>query len=313
MSEQRNDRYRLPGEIEFRAGPEGLLFADVQNALAHATVCLQGAHLTSWQPRSQAAPVIWLSSAARYASGKSIRGGVPICWPWFGPHAEPQTGSQAAGRKLPSHGFARTVAWDACDSRHLETGETQLCLELRDSEQTRALWPYPFHLGLRLTIGETLRLELSTTNTGSGEFVLGEALHTYFQVGDIGAVQVCGLDNAEFIDNANGARRGRQAAAITFEEEVDRVYVNSAADCAIVDPILKRRIRIAKSNSLSTVVWNPWTHKAASMGDLGPGATNQGGWREMLCVESGNALENAVRVAARATHCLTAQYRVEPL
>jgi len=298
-----NDRYALARELRFREGPDGLIFAEVQNEQASATVCLQGAHLTTWRPSTQTAPVIWISAAAQYAARKSIRGGIPVCWPWFGPHA--------ADGRLPAHGFVRTMEWEVRNCRRTEQGQTQLSLEISDSEQTRALWPHHFHLELQFTIGTALGVELITTNTGIADFPLGEALHTYFQIGDIESIRVLGLDGAEFVDKVAGGRRVRQEGAVRFHQEVDRVYVNNAADCAIEDLTLRRRIHLSKSGSRSTVIWTPWAEKAQKMGDLGPGAGNQGGWREMVCVESGNALENAVTVEPGAVHRLTALYRVE--
>ncbi|HYA66499.1 MAG TPA: D-hexose-6-phosphate mutarotase [Burkholderiaceae bacterium] len=298
-----NDRFALAGELQFRESPEGLIFAEVRNELARASVCLQGAHLTTWQPRSQKVPVIWISSAAQYAARKSIRGGIPLCWPWFGPHG--------THSHLPSHGFVRTMAWELRSGRRMGGGETQLALELSDSEHTRALWPQHFHLELQLTIGMSLTVELITTNTGINEFVVGEALHTYFRIGDIEAIRILGLDGAEFVDKVSGGRRTRQEGAVRMHGEVDRVYVHSLSDCAVEDAELRRRIHISKSGSRSTIVWTPWAQKAQQMGDLGRGTKDQGGWREMVCVESGNALENVVHVPAGAEHRLSAVYRVE--
>jgi len=298
-----NDRYALPGEVQFREGPDGLVFAEIHSELARATVCLQGAHLTTWQPRSQKVPVIWISGAAQYAARKSIRGGIPLCWPWFGPHS--------THSHLPSHGFVRTMVWDVRSCRRMGGGETQLVFELSDSEHTRALWPHHFRLELQLTIGMSLQVELITTNTGIEDFVVGEALHTYFQVSDVQAVRILGLDGAEFVDKVQGGRRLRQEGAVRMHGEVDRVYVDSTSDCAIEDAELHRRIHVVKSGSRSTVVWTPWQHKAEQMGDLGRGTKDQGGWREMVCVESANALENSVRVAPGGEHRLVALYRVE--
>jgi D-hexose-6-phosphate mutarotase len=297
-----NARFGLGPELVFRNGPQGLVFADIHNAQADAALCLQGAHLITWTPRTQSVPVIWVSDAVQYAPRKSIRGGVPVCWPWFGAHP--------AGGKLPSHGFARTVDWQVSACRRLEGGETQISFTLSDDAHTRELWPHAFALELRLSIGAQLRAELSTTNTGNTGFVLGEALHTYFRIGDIGDAQVLGLEGTEYVDSVNGARRARQQDAIGFSSEFDRVYLDAPPDLTIVDAILHRRIHITQTGARSAVVWNPWLDKATKMGDLGPGAKQQGGWREMLCVESANALDNTVALAPGATHQLAVQYRV---
>jgi D-hexose-6-phosphate mutarotase len=298
-----NERHAIPGQLSFRADASGLVFADIDNAGGTATLCLQGAHLTTWRPKSQAEPVVWLSPVAKYAVGKSIRGGAPVCWPWFGPHATESS--------FPGHGFARTVPWQVTGSKALDGGETQIRLLLAQNDATRAQWPKATRLELTATVGASLRIDLTTTNLDTEDIVIGEALHTYFHIGDIGNIQVLGLEGCGYIDKVDGGARKVQQGAVTCAGEVDRVYVNTAADCIIVDPDLKRRIRIAKSGSSSTVVWTPWTEKAEKMGDFGPGRANQGGWREMVCVESANAVDNLVTVPAGDSHTLTVVYSAE--
>jgi D-hexose-6-phosphate mutarotase len=298
-----NETHGLGDELAFRAGPSGLVIADVNNTQAAASLCLQGAHLTAWQPHECADPVIWLSEAAQFAPGKAIRGGIPVCWPWFGPH--PGDGA------LPSHGFARTARWRVEETRRRRDGSSEIALTLEDDPATRALWPHAFRLELRVCIGRELRLELGTTNTGAQEFVMSEALHAYFRVGDIDSVQVLGLEGTNYVDSARGGRRSLQQGAVAFEAELDRVYLHAPQQCTIADPTLRRRIRIHQSGGATTVVWNPWQEKAARLGDLGSGRQHRGGWREMLCVESGNALDNAVAMAPGTSHRLSARYQVE--
>ncbi|MDD2915490.1 MAG: D-hexose-6-phosphate mutarotase [Gallionella sp.] len=298
-AQQLNTQFGITGQLGFREDTSGLIVAEINNTQATASLCLQGAHLMSWQPKSQATPAIWLSRDAKLAVGKSIRGGVPVCWPWFGAHAtEPG---------FPAHGYARTTPWQVIESGSEPDGETRLTLRLLANEKTRAQWPHPCTLELIVSIGETLRMELITENTGSSDFVIGEALHTYFRIGDIGAARVSGLQDCEYWDKVGGSELKKQQGAINFSSETDRVYINTAAECVIEDDQLKRRIRIAKSGSLSTVVWTPWTAKADKMGDLG----QPDGWREMVCVESANAFDNTVRVAAGTSHTLIVEYRTE--
>jgi D-hexose-6-phosphate mutarotase len=156
-------------------------------------------------------------------------------------------------------------------------------------------------------------MRLATTNVGDAPVQIGEALHTYFHIGDIGGIEVTGLSGCDYFDKVDNFARKKQSGAIAFSGEVDRVYVDTAAECVIVDAQLNRRIRIAKTGSLSTVVWTPWTEKAEKMGDFGPGQSGQGGWREMVCVESANAMDNVVTVAPGETHTLTVRYSAEPL
>ncbi|GAB1232885.1 D-hexose-6-phosphate mutarotase [Ferrigenium sp. UT4] len=294
-----NQRFAIENHVQLREIADGVIIAEVANQHALSNIALQGAHIATFQPRGEE-PVIWLSPNAKFAPGKSIRGGVPICWPWFGPH---KTDS-----KLPGHGFARTVPWELQETRALEDGATFLRFGLLQNDRTRAQWPHACSAQLEVTVGKSLRVELVTTNTGKEAFELGEALHTYFQISDVANMTLRGLEGCEYMDKVGNARRYNQPDSIVINSEVDRVYVNTDSDCLIEDTGLKRAIRIHKEGSRSTVVWNPWTEKAEKMGDFGPKLH-----RDMVCVESGNALENVVNVAPGETHRLVAVYSVEKL
>lgn len=292
-----NQQFGIAGQLTFRDDASGLVVAEFNNAHATASLCLQGAHLMSWQPRSQSKPVVWLSRDAKLAAGKSIRGGAPVCWPWFGAHAT------EAG--FPGHGYARTVPWQVLESGIEPNGATRLTLRLVSSDKTRAQWDHACNVDLTVIVGDTLRMEMATENTGTADFVIGEALHTYLQIGDIGAVRVTGLEGCQYWDKVGGSELKNQVGSVGFTGEVDRVYINTSAECVIEDDKLKRRIHIKKSGSLSTVVWTPWTEKAGKMGDMG----QPDGWREMVCVESVNAIDNVVKVAAGTRHTLIVEYR----
>ncbi len=301
MTTALNTQFGIEGQLKFIEDASGLIVAKIDNALGSASLCLQGAHLMTWQPKSQAVPVVWLSRDTKPAVGKSIRGGAPVCWPWFGAHA-----SEAS---FTGHGFARTVPWQVIESGTEPNGATRLTLRLVASDKTRVQWPESCNVDLTVIVGETLRMEMTTENTGTTDFVIGEALHTYFQVGDIGAVRVTGLEGSEYWDKVGGSNLRKQEGAISFSAEVDRVYINTGATCVIHDDKLKRRIHVAKSGSLSTVVWTPWIEKANKMGDMG----QPDGWREMVCVESANAIDNVVSVAAGTRHTLIVEYRAVSL
>lgn len=292
-----NAQFGIDGHLSFNEDASGLIIAMIENSSAKAALCLQGGHLMTWQPVDQSVPVVWLSRDAKVAAGKSIRGGAPVCWPWFGAHASESS--------FPGHGFARTVPWRLLETGVEPGGATRLRLRLENSETTLAQWPHACQLDLNIYVGETLRMELVTENTGSEAFVIGEALHTYFQIGDIGAVRVSGLEGCEYWDKVGGSNLRRQTGSIAFAEETDRVYISTAAECVIEDKRLKRRIHVSKSGSQSTVVWTPWVEKAEKMGDMG----QPDGWREMVCVESANALENLVTVAPGTCHSLVVEYR----
>ncbi len=294
-----NQRYSLANHLQFKEVEGGLVLAEIANAHATASIALQGAHVATFQPRGEE-PVIWLSPKAKFAPGKSIRGGVPICWPWFGPHK--------SDSKLPGHGYARTVPWQVLETKALSDGSTFLRFALVESDATRTQWPHASTVQLEVTVGKALRVELVTANIGKTAFELGEALHTYFQISDVANMTIRGLESCEYLDKVQDFARFTQKDGIVIESEVDRVYVNTTADCVIEDRGMKRAIRIAKQGSKSTVVWNPWTEKAEKMGDFGPKLH-----RDMVCVESGNALENVITLAPGETHRLVAVYSVEKL
>lgn len=293
-----NSRFGIANRIVFKQDPGGLVLMDVVNEQASASLATQGAHLMSWTPCGDA-PVIWLSPAAKLVPGKAIRGGVPVCWPWFGPHA-----SEAA---FPSHGIARCAPWEVIESRQLSDDATRLVFRLSANETALALWPYASELELHITVGAALELELVTRNSGATPFIVGEALHSYFAVGDVRLARIYGLEDCAYIDKvAGGKLEAAQHGPVTVAGEVDRVYLESSADCWIDDPSLKRRIRIEKRGSRSSVVWNPWREKAAALDDMG-----EDSYLHMLCVESGNVADNAVSVAPGGEHRLWLRYSVE--
>ncbi len=290
-----NHRFASADFLNFEEKTDGFVVANLTTPFATASIALQGAHVMTYQPAGQP-PLIWLSKFAKFAPGKSIRGGVPVCWPWFGAHA--------TDAKLPGHGFARTVPWDLVDARMLPDQRVRLVFELEQSDATRAQWPHASTVKNTITIGQELEVELATTNLGASPFELGQALHTYFEVGDIRQTTISGLEDCEFIDKVAGGARKTQQGAVNFTQETDRVYFGTRGHCEIRDPALGRTIVITSTGSRSTVVWNPWTEKADKMGDFGPD-----GHLAMVCVENANAVDDVIQLAPGATHRMTAQYR----
>lgn len=289
-------RFAGAGFLDFSEKAPGFIAIEVKTAFSTATIALQGAHVMAWQPQGQK-PVIWLSKAAKFAPGKSIRGGVPLCWPWFGPHATEST--------YPGHGFARTIPWLLLDVRQLPDGRVRLEFEPEMNDAARAQWPHASTVKYSVTIGQELVVGLATKNTGKTSFVLGQALHTYFEIGDINKLEIAGLAGCTFIDKVDGGKRKKQKGAVTFAGETDRVYLGTSGCCGIVDPALKRTLLITSTGSRSTVVWNPGKEKAAKMGDFG----NKGEDR-MVCVETANAADDIINLAPGEIHRMTAQYRV---
>ena len=283
--------------VTYNEGPGGLGVLQIENENARAELSLYGGHVLSFQPQG-ASPILWLSEQAVFKKGTPIRGGVPICWPWFGPDP------QASGR--PSHGFARTSDWDLQSVESVEAG-TQITLTLRDSSKARELWSHQFELTLTVTVGRELTLKLRTKNTGAEEFEITQALHSYFSVGDIANVEVLGLEGARYIDTVAEPTEMQQEGAVRFRAETDRDYIETTADCVINDRRMDRRIRISKSGSSSTIVWNPWTDRARALPDF-----PDDGFNQMVCVETANATEfDTIRVSPGTSHELLARTSVE--
>ena len=291
-----NDRFGLAG-LRFSETADGMSIAEVDTPLCVARIALQGAQVLAWTPQGEQ-PVIWLSDEAVFKPGKSLRGGIPVCWPWFG--------AQPAQPSLPAHGFARNLSWQVQATEQLADGRVMLRLRLDNTAIDRKLWSYQSELELHMCFGTTLELELITRNTGEQAFIISEALHTYFAVGDVRQVRVLGLEDGDYLDKVLGFTRLRQQGPVSFSKEVDRIYINNTAQCVIEDSLFGRRIHIDKRGSLSTVVWNPWQEKAAAMGDMG-----EDGYLRMLCVETANATPNTVTIDPGEEHRLWAAYRIE--
>jgi len=269
---------------------------DIKNKFATATISLQGAHVLSWTPESQEG-VIWLSEDASFAPGKSVRGGIPICWPWFGAHE--------SGSGLPAHGLARTAMWEILCTEELEGGSTRITFTTTPQPENEHMWPADTTVQYLVTIGEKLEVELVTRNNGSDSIIIGQALHTYFNVGDIDKVLLHGLEDNSYLDKLEGFAEKTQRGPVSIEGEVDRVYIDTVSECVIEDKLFKRNITIKKRGSHSTVVWNPWQETAEKLGDMG-----EDGYRKMLCVESCNAANDVVTIAPGQAHHLWVQYQV---
>ena len=269
----------------------------VQTPQATGEVYLHGAHLTAWQP-SGAAPVLWVSRDSLFESEKPIRGGVPICFPWFAAHP--------TDTAAPMHGFARLAEWQLADATSVG-GAVHLSFVLTDDETTRkSAWTHRFRAEYRVSLGERLDMALDVSNPGAAPLSYESALHTYFVVGDIRRVSVTGLAGTEYLDKVDGFARKRQGEApILFSGETDRIYLDTEATAVIHDPALGRRVDVAKSGSSSTILWNPWIDRARALADFGDDQ-----WTGMLCIETANVREHAVTLEPGSHHLMTATITV---
>jgi glucose-6-phosphate 1-epimerase len=278
--------FEIPGSVSLQTGKGGLPLIRVDSASSTAEIYLLGAHVSHFQSKN-AEPLLFMSEASEYEIGKPIRGGVPIVFPWFG------------GRDgMPAHGFARLAVWDVVTSRVLEDASVMLHFRLPHDDL--------FETDFIVTVGDTLAMELTVTNTGRSDFRFESCLHTYFQIGDIRQIAVAGLKGTRYLDTLVSQEFTETEDAIRFSGETDRIYQNTAAAVEIHDPVLRRIIHIRKSGSQSTVVWNPWIAKSQRMPDFGDGE-----YPHMVCVESGNVKENAVVLKPGETSILKVEIASE--
>lgn len=282
--------------VAVRSADPAYPILEITNDYAAASIALHGAQVFHFQPKHQQ-PVLWCSQSAHFTSGKPIRGGVPICWPWFGKHSD---------SPFPAHGFARNHFWQ-CDSiLQLDNGETELRLSLSSANVTQTYWPHSYELTLVIRIGEQLSLALTTKNSSNVHCVYSSALHSYLAVGDINEVTLSGLEEFAYADKVRDVACAAQQKAITISEPIDRVYQNTASSVVINDAVLNRKLLIEKSGSLTTVVWNPWVKAAAALQDF-----DNNGYANMICVEAANAFDDVVSLAPGEQHTLATVLSVQ--
>ena len=268
---------------QHQPGDAGLPMLLVENRQARAVIALQGAHVMSFQPKGQR-EMLWISPKTLFESGKPIRGGIPLCLPWFGPHSEDKTWL---------HGFARTRPWTLVGSDTLADGATRLVLELSGDATLCALWPHDFLFHLEIVVGKTLRLEMTVENRGQAPAPLAFAFHTYFAVPDVAQAVISGLEGTSFIDKTDNLARKTQQGEFTISAMTDRVYLDVPA---------KQRIKsedgaiTIESPSRCAIVWNAW-HNDKNIGDIGEG--NHVGY---VCVERGDVADHAVTLAPGAPY-----------
>ncbi|MBB6429847.1 D-hexose-6-phosphate mutarotase [Algisphaera agarilytica] len=287
---ERAEEFSLPEALTVQPGEGELPRLRVETDHCSGAQYLHGATVTDWKPAGEE-PVLFTSAHAVYRDGKAIRGGVPICFPWFGPHPTDPS--------APAHGLVRTIPWRLTQTAQGPAGvETQMVTTLDQ-----------LHADYRVTFGKQLTLNLTVTNIADTDQTFEAALHTYFRVGDAREVTIAGLEYTRFIDKLQDMKVCDQGEhPVTFTAETDRVYVDTQATCVLNDPVMNRKIKVEKLGSLSTVVWNPWIGKSQSTADFGDDE-----WTGMCCIESANIGDEAVSLAPGASHTLLVKLSVETL
>ena len=257
----------------------------VANRFCRGAVTLYGAHILSYIPAGQE-DLIMVSEKSLFEAPKGIRGGIPVCWPWFG------------SNPAPSHGVARIQFWELKNAVSMPDGSDTLTFELTVRD------PHELTVTLEANFGAALTISVTTVNNGKTAYQLGEAIHTYFKVGEIAKTQIRGLGGAQ-CDNRLNNQLSTAPDVFGFEAETDNVY-HSEATVIIEDPVLKRKIKVEKKNSRDTVVWNPWIDKSRRMTDFGDEE-----YHGMVCVEAANCFDNKVDLQPGANHTLVQKISVE--
>lgn len=293
--EQLNRDHGIADRVKFIEGEGEFPFIRVNHAKASALISIYAGQVLSYQPVGQTDDLMFLSKRAYYQPGKAIKGGVPICWPWFGPDPE--------GKGRPAHGFVRNRMWNVIETAITANGDAKVILGLTDNPETQAIWPHAFNLRLEITVSETLKLELVTHNTGDQAMTITQAFHTYFNIGDIHQTRVSGLEGRQYIDKVDGSQQKTQAGAVTINSEVDRIYLDVSNALVIEDGARKRQINITSQGSKTAVVWNPWAKISAEMGDL-----QDDDYLRLLCVETTNAATDIITIQPGGEFRLVANY-----
>lgn len=284
----------LPSSVRVENGRGNLPKYVIQNQHAEAEIYSHGAHLSHWQPKNHQ-PVLWTSGQSTFAPAKAIRGGVPICFPWFG--------ANTVDPDLPMHGIGRLMDWNLISAVDDESG-TILTLSPTQTHESDG-WPRGCEARFAVTIGEKLEMLFVVANTDGESFSYEIALHTYFAVGDARQIEISGTEGQKYFDKVAGSENQQDKSPIQMSGETDRVYFDSVSTCVLHDPVLNRGIIVAKDGSRTTVIWNPWIDKAAKMADFGDDE-----WTKMVCIETANAGHNSITLAPGESHTTSAMIEV---
>ena len=273
--EKLNELFGNTDTIQFYNGKGNLKSLTVKNKNAQATISLYGGQILSFIPNQQA-DLLWMSAASIFEKGKAIRGGIPICFPWFGPHLTDTT--------KPQHGFARLQEWEVATINLIDDGTTLVTLILKESTASLQLWPYKFIATLSFTIGKSLDVTLTIKNSDENKFEYSDALHTYFNISNIDLIEVGGLQDAGFYEGFDLNLKTQNSKNIKFTGETNRRYIHTKSNCFIQDDGFNRKIKVSKSGSRVTIVWNPGAIISKSISDMDPS-----GYKNFICIEPANA------------------------
>ncbi len=292
-----NAQFSLGGEVKFAKLKDKLIYLTVSNKFADAQICLYGAHVMSFRPH-RSEEILWMSPDSNFQVRQPIRGGIPVCFPWFGPHkTDPHK---------PQHGFGRLMYWDVTETSVKTSGETLIRLQLCASEETKVFWPHNFCAELTVVVGQTLEVSLKVTNQSLELFDYTCALHSYYNISSIENIVITGLQGASYHSQLEPGEFVQESANIEIQKAETRHYHNTVATCTIEDSSFKSRIRIAKEGSKITTVWNPGKEACATITDM-----PDDGYLRFVCVEAVNAFDDVIRLAPNESHTTSAMIGLE--
>ncbi len=295
--ERLNSRFLIPDKVIFADEKYGFPTIKVCTQKASALISVYAGQVLSYKPAKQNQDLFFISDNAYFTEGKAIKGGIPICWPWFGSGVE---------KNQPDHGFVRNRYWRVDSVTELLNEDIKISLTCSDDEESRKIWPHRFQLTLDIIIGQTLTLELLTRNIGDQPFLITEALHTYFQVGDSSKLKILGLEHSEYLDKTQDFAKACQVGAVTLSEQMDQIFSDTRHDLIIDDPVHQRKIQVTSSGNKNVVVWNPGKAASNAIKDL-----DKDDFKKFICVETANAAENKVEVQPNCGYWMSTNYKVE--
>lgn len=290
--EELEDSFSIEGEVGFAELEENMAFITISNKFADADICLYGAQVTSFRPQ-KTMEILWMSPESNFIEGRPIRGGIPVCFPWFGPHKSDPA--------KPQHGFARLMNWNVAETASLVNGETKVVLQLSSDADTKEYWNYDFCADLTIIIGKILTVNLKITNTSEVSFEYTTALHTYYNVSSVEEISIEGLQNTKYYNQLDGGEYFQDTPSLEIKKAETRHYLDTENNCIINDPIFRRQIKVAKAGSKVTTVWNPGEETCEKIDDI-----PDDGYHSFVCIEAVNAFNNLISLSPGESHVTSA-------
>ena len=296
MSLKEYASFAMPPAVKIEEGKGGFPVVLISNDYAEGEMYLYGAHVSRFDPKGEK-PLLWMSPASPFSLGKPIRGGIPLCFPWFGAHR--------ISKDFPLHGFARVRPFELSYTARLSDGRTRIAMVQRADDASRLFWPYDYKLEVTATFAKALEVSMTVTNTSREPFSYEDCAHTYFAVADAPAVKVVGLEGVGYRDRLDGDKLGVQRGDLTVGGGITKIYTSSPGKVKIDDPAGGRVIIAEQEGMMNTVVWNPGKETAAVNPEIA------GLEKEFLCVEAANCVNSPVVLLPGCSHTSTVRYSLE--